>query len=92
MKSLIPIEPEVIGGVDTHQDLHTAAVVTPDGSPLGTGSFPTTRAGYRCLLAWMRSYGNLQRVGVEATGSYGADSFACWPGKACLFSKSQHQT
>lgn len=72
MKSLVPMEPEVIGGVDTHQDLHTAAVVTTDGRPLGTASFATTRAGYRKLLAWMRSHGNLLRVGVEATGSYGA--------------------
>jgi len=72
MKSIARIEPEVIGGVDTHQDLHTAAVVTPDGTPLGTGSFPTTRAGYRKLLAWMRSHGKLLRVGVESTGTYGA--------------------
>ena len=72
MKNIARIEPEVIGGVDTHQDLHTAAVVTPDGTPLGTGSFPTTRAGYRKLLAWMRSHGKLLRVGVESTGTYGA--------------------
>ncbi|MHB0866809.1 MAG: IS110 family RNA-guided transposase [Thermoleophilia bacterium] len=72
MKSIARIEPEIIGGVDTHQDLHTAAVVTPYGTPLGTGSFPTTRAGYRKLLAWMRSHGKLLRVGVESTGTYGA--------------------
>ena len=24
------------------------------------------------MLAWMRSFGDLQRVGVESTGSYGA--------------------
>ena len=72
MRSIARIEPEVIGGVDTHQDLHYAAVVSPDGTPLGTGSFPTTRAGYRRLLAWMRSHGKLLRVGVEATGTYGA--------------------
>lgn len=72
MKSIARIEPEVIGGVDTHQDLHTAAVVSPDGTPLGTGSFPTTRAGYRRLLSWMRSHGKILRVGVESTGTYGA--------------------
>lgn len=35
-------------------------------------SFATTRQGYRQMLAWMRSFGDLQRVGVESTGSYGA--------------------
>lgn len=72
MKSLNLIESEVIGGVDTHQDMHTAAVVLPDGTPLGTRDFPTTRNGYRKLLAWMQGYGGLLRVGVEATGTYGA--------------------
>jgi transposase len=28
--------------------------------------------GYKQMLAWMRSFGSLQRVGVEATGPYGA--------------------
>ena len=37
---------QIIGGVDTHQDLHTAAVVVShDGTVLGTESFSTTRAG-----------------------------------------------
>src|SRR6202043_628726 len=31
-----------------------------------------TRQGYRQMLAWMRSFGTLQRIGVEATGAYGA--------------------
>jgi len=39
---------------------------------IGTQSFPTTRHGYRLMLAWMRSFGDLQRVGVECSGSYGA--------------------
>ena len=62
----------IIGGVDTHQDLHTAAIVTLEGAVLGTESFSTTRAGYRAMLAWFRSHGELLRVGVESTGSYGA--------------------
>ena len=63
---------EIIGGVDTHQDLHTAAVLTLEGKVLGTESFSTTRAGYRAMLAWFRAHGELLRVGVESTGSYGA--------------------
>src|SRR6202008_4507232 len=30
------------------------------------------RQGYRQMLAWMRAFGDLQRIGVESTGSYGA--------------------
>ena len=63
---------QIIGGVDTHQDLHTAAVVSHDGTVLGTESFSTTRAGYRAMLRWFRSHGELFRVGVESTGTYGA--------------------
>ena len=62
----------IVGGVDTHQDLHTAAIVTLEGAVLGTESFSTTRAGYRAILAWFRSHGELLRVGFESTGSYGA--------------------
>ena len=39
---------------------------------LGTASFPTTVAGYAGLLAWLRGFGVLDRVGVESTGSGGA--------------------
>ena len=63
---------QIIGGVDTHQDLHTAAIVSHDGTVLGTESFSTTRAGYRAMLRWFRSHGELLRVGVESTGTYGA--------------------
>ena len=72
MDSMTTSTTPVIGGVDTHLDLHFAAAVTPDGTVIGTKAFPTTRHGYRLLLAWMRSHGTLKRVGVECTGTYGA--------------------
>src|SRR3954470_8334352 len=62
----------VIGGVDTHKDLHVAAVVDDHDRPLGSQSFAATRHGYKQMLAWMRSFGPVRRVGVEATGTYGA--------------------
>lgn len=62
----------VIGGVDTHKDLHVAAVVDERDHVLETRCFATTRQGYRQMLAWMRSFGEVQRVGIESTGSYGA--------------------
>ena len=62
----------VIGGVDTHKDLHVAAVIDARDKVLGTAAFSTTRAGYRAMPAWMRSFGDIRRIGVEGTGSYGA--------------------
>jgi transposase len=62
----------VCGGLDTHKELHVAAVIDAAGAVLGTRSFSTTRAGYRALLAWIGQYGHLARIGVEGTGSYGA--------------------
>jgi transposase len=62
----------VIGGVDTHLDVHVAAALDERGGLLGTQSFPATPTGYRQLLSWLRSFGRLQTVGVEGTGSYGA--------------------
>ena len=41
---------EVVLGVDTHKDVHVAAVITALGALLATSSFPTTAAGYRQLL------------------------------------------
>jgi transposase len=62
----------IVGGVDTHKDLHVAAVVDEQDQVIGTRSFATTRQGYRQMLAWMLSFGELPRIGVESTGSYGA--------------------
>ena len=64
--------PFVIGGVDTHKELHVAAVVDEHDRIVGSQSFATTRQGYNQMLAWMRSFGLVRRVGVEATGTYGA--------------------
>ena len=62
----------VVGGVDTHKDLHVAAVVDEHDRVLGSQCFAATRQGYRQMLQWMRSFGELLRVGVESTGTYGA--------------------
>ena len=62
----------VTGGVDTHALTHTAAVVDQIGRVLGSEEFPASAQGDRRALAWMRSFGELVKVGVEGTGSYGA--------------------
>ena len=62
----------ITAGVDTHLDVHVAAALDDTGGLLGVESFATTTAGYRRLLAWLRGFGELELVGIEGTGSYGA--------------------
>jgi transposase len=62
----------VIGGVDTHNRTHHAAVIDQQGRLLGDRQFSADRAGYRQLLSWLHRHGQLGAVGVEGTGSYGA--------------------
>jgi transposase len=63
---------DIVGGVDTHKDSHTVAALNGTGRLLGTAQFPTTPDGYQELLAWLRGFGQLVRIGIEGTGSYGA--------------------
>lgn len=62
----------IVGGVDTHKDVHVAAAIDGRGRMLGSASFPTTTAGYRMLSEWLSSFGPLAAVGVEGTGCWGA--------------------
>ena len=62
----------VTGGVDTHLDEHTAAVVDVNGGVLEVASFQASSAGYQSLFDWMAGFGSIARVGVEGTGAYGA--------------------
>lgn len=62
----------VTGGVDTHKHTNVAAVIDHLGAAIDTRTFPTTSAGYGQLLGWLESFGTLERVGIEGTGSYGA--------------------
>jgi transposase len=63
---------QVFGGVDTHDRTHTVAAVDAAGQLLGHATFPATPAGYRRLLGWLQRRGEVAKVGVEGTGSYGA--------------------
>jgi transposase len=62
----------VTGGVDTHLDVHVAAALDDIGGLLGVDEFAADTAGYRQLLDWLCSFGPVDLVGVEGTGSYGA--------------------
>jgi len=62
----------VIGGVDTHKDVHVAVVIDERGKILDTASFATRTKGCRELLAWLGSFGELAKVDVAGTGCHGA--------------------
>jgi transposase len=62
----------VTAGVDTHAEIDVAAVVDHLGGVLGIEAFETTEGGYRRLIGWLCSHGEIEQVGVEGTGSYGA--------------------
>ena len=59
-------------GVDTHGEVHVACALDHLGRRLGTWQAATTPAGYRALLSWARSLGEVTAWGVEGTGCYGA--------------------
>ena len=62
----------VVGGIDTHGEVHVAAALDDIGGLLGAESFAANRTGYEALLSWFESFGTVTKVGVEGTGSYGA--------------------
>ena len=72
MTIMVDTQRALTGGVDTHADVHVAAVIDPDGGLLGVESFATDLAGYKDLSGWMGTFGTIGLVGVEGTGSYGA--------------------
>ena len=72
MRSMNERRARVVGGVDSHADTHAVAVLDERGVLLGASSFAATSVGYRALLSWFRSFGEIDRVGVESTGSYAA--------------------
>lgn len=59
-------------GVDTHKDIHVAAVLDEVGRLLGSRGFPTDPAGNAALIGWVEQHGGIAGIGVEGTGSYGA--------------------
>jgi transposase len=68
------MDPEVIvtGGVDTHTDVHMAAVLDQTGRLLATQAFPATTRGYARLATWLESFGPVDKIGMEGTGHFGA--------------------
>jgi transposase len=63
----------VIAGIDTHADTHHVAVINEHGKPLADREFLAVGSGYRKIFDFIISYGTVTAVGVEGTGSYGAE-------------------
>jgi transposase len=72
MNTLTEQRTRITGGVDTHRDVHVVAALDELGTELGVESFPATPVGYRRVLRFLRRFGEVKKVGVEGTGSYGA--------------------
>jgi transposase len=72
MSTMAPQLGAVTVGVDTHGDIHVMAALDCLGRIVDRTSVPTTPAGHARLLAWAARLGPVDRVGVEGTGSYGA--------------------
>lgn len=58
--------------VNPHADVHVVVALDQLGRFLDALEIPTTRGGYRQLLAWAGEFGIIDQVGIEGTGSYGA--------------------
>jgi len=65
---------DVIIGVDTHLDSHTAAACSTTGRQLALAQIPATPAGYSQVLAWAHAAAGGGQVAwaIEGTRSYGA--------------------
>lgn len=72
MHSMTQQQQLVVGGVDAHAENHHVAALDQRGALLGSASFPTNTLGYADALAWLESFGAVQAVAVESTGSYAA--------------------
>ncbi len=69
---------EIILGVDTHKDIHVAAIVDQVGRLLCTSEFLASERGCRRMLAWARRYGAVRLAGVEGTGTTATDLPDSW--------------
>jgi transposase len=64
---------ELVIGVDTHKQTHTAAVVVAaSGAMVEQMTVPATPAGYRQLLQLARQQQGQRVWAIEGTGGYGA--------------------
>lgn len=66
-------ETDVIAGIDTHADTHHIGLITNYGKHISDREFLAVGSGYRKITEYLASQGPVAAVGVEGTGSYGAE-------------------
>jgi transposase len=62
----------IVAGADTHADTIHVAAISMTGAAVKDREFPTTRSGYAAAIKFLTSLGQVERIGVEGTASYGA--------------------
>ena len=62
----------IVGGVDTHLDVHVAAAVDSERRVVGSAVVRDDAGWLSRVVGVAGSFGMLERVGVEGTGTYGA--------------------
>ena len=67
------LPPGIYVGVDTHKDTHHVAAVDELGRAIADKQFLAVGSGYRQIVDFLRDLGIVQAVGIEGTGSYGAE-------------------
>ncbi|MPZ70602.1 MAG: IS110 family transposase [Actinobacteria bacterium] len=65
--------PVVVAGVDCHSQFHHAVALDDRGRKVGELRFDATRKGCHRATGWLKSLGTVREVGVESSGSYGAE-------------------
>ena len=71
--SISEMSPIVVVGVDCHSQFHHAVALDDRGRKLDELRFDATGAGCRRAAAWLQSLGTVNEVGIESSGSYGAE-------------------
>lgn len=73
LPSTNPLMPgRMVAGIDTHKNTHHVAIVDHLGRPIADHQFQATGRGYTQVIDFFHAHGQVDRVGVEGTGSYGA--------------------
>ena len=78
---MVADELDVVVGVDTHKQTHTAAALRPTGAVIDHLTVPADPAGYRRLIAFGAAHGDRRLWAVEGTGTFGAGLCAALLGK-----------
>ena len=68
----LPPGSELVAGVDTHKNTHHVAILDLVGRPVADREFRADGRGYAQIVAFLHAHGDVVRIGVEGTGSYGA--------------------